>query len=88
MCELLMAREQRDESMQVQSWLRQIKESISNEAFRFSGYTQQVTGPTCFSYLSSLILLLKEEISKIYFSHNRAFFFFFFSFLSIDKIKT
>jgi len=45
MCELLMAREQRDESMQVQSWLRQIKESISNEAFRFSGYTQQVTDP-------------------------------------------
>ncbi len=41
MCELLMARQQQDESMQV-NWLRKIKDSISNEAFRFSGYAQQV----------------------------------------------
>ena len=62
MCELLMAREQRDESMQVQSWLRQIKESISNEAFRFSGYTQQVTDPNLFLLSSVANINLKRRI--------------------------
>lgn len=36
-----MAREQRNEALQV-NWLKQVKNSISKEAFRFSGFAQQV----------------------------------------------
>ena len=41
MCDLLKAREQHNESLKVQS-LKEIKNAISKEATRFSGYQQHV----------------------------------------------
>ena len=62
MCELLKARELRDESMKDKA-LKEIKNSISKEATRFSGYQQHVT-KTKHKTLKNLFLFLETKTTN------------------------
>lgn len=65
MCELLKAREAHNDALQVQS-LKEIKNTISQEATRFSGYQQHVI-----IYYFFIIML---SLKKIYSYQSRIFY--------------